>query len=200
MFNTSGQILQQFLAGEDSHAEFKEIRFVGRGVISPSVEEIAGDLVAFANAEGGVVFLGVDDSGTVLGIPPEKLGEVEGNGFSILPPTIAIHQSVLTSARYCCQGRMGVRRPACSSGRGTTWIVCTSNFREGVTTHESGPQNGILRHRNLPGFSISGVASMCLTSSQYSLQPWTILTVIGWKRFLGVHRLFPGLTCCAIRA
>ena len=77
MFNTSGQILQQFLAGEDSHAEFKEIRFVGRGVISPSAEEIAGDLVAFANAEGGVEFLGVDDSGTVLGIPSEKLGEVE---------------------------------------------------------------------------------------------------------------------------
>ena len=77
MFNTSGQILQQLLAGEDSHAEFKEIRFVGRGVISPSAEEIAGDLVAFANAEGGIEFLGVDDSGTVLGIPPEKLGEVE---------------------------------------------------------------------------------------------------------------------------
>ena len=77
MFNTSEQILQQFLAGEDSRAEFKEIRFGGRGVISPNAEEFAGELVAFANAEGGVVFLGVDDSGTVLGIPPEKLGEVE---------------------------------------------------------------------------------------------------------------------------
>lgn len=77
MFNTSEQILQQFLAGEDSRAEFKEIRFGGRGVISPNAEEFAGELVAFANAEGGVVFLGVDDSGTVQGIPPEKLGEVE---------------------------------------------------------------------------------------------------------------------------
>ena len=77
MFNTSEQILQQFLAGEDSRAEFKEIRFGGRGVISPNAEEFAGELVAFANAEGGVVFLGVDDSGTVLGIPQEKIGEVE---------------------------------------------------------------------------------------------------------------------------
>ena len=77
MFITSEQILQQFLAGEDSRAEFKEVRFGGRGVISPNAEEFAGELVAFANAEGGVIFLGVDDSGTVLGIPPEKLGEVE---------------------------------------------------------------------------------------------------------------------------
>ncbi len=77
MFNTSEQILQQFLAGEDSRAEFKEIRFGGRGVISPNAEEFAGELVAFANAEGGVVFLGVDDSGTVLGIPLKKIGEVE---------------------------------------------------------------------------------------------------------------------------
>ncbi len=77
MFNTSDQILQQFLAGEDSRAEFKEIRFGGRGVISPNAEEFAGELVAFANAEGGVVFLGVDDSGTVMGIPQEKIGEVE---------------------------------------------------------------------------------------------------------------------------
>ena len=77
MFNTSEQILQQFLAGEDSRAEFKEVRFGGRGVISPNAEEFAGELVAFANAEGGAIFLGVDDSGNVLGIPPEKLGEVE---------------------------------------------------------------------------------------------------------------------------
>ncbi len=77
MFNTSEQILQQFLAGKDSRAEFKEVRFGGRVVISPNAEEFAGDLVAFVNAEGGVVFLGVDDSGTVMGIPQEKIGEVE---------------------------------------------------------------------------------------------------------------------------
>ena len=77
MFNTSEQILQQFLAGKDSRAEFKKVHFGGRVVISPNAEEFAGELVAFANAEGGVVFLGVDDSGTVMGIPQEKIGEVE---------------------------------------------------------------------------------------------------------------------------
>ena len=46
-------------------------------MISPNTEEIAGELVAFANAEGGVVFLGVDDSGAVRGIPPARIDAVE---------------------------------------------------------------------------------------------------------------------------
>ena len=34
-------------------------------------------MVAFANAEGGVIFLGVDDDGVVRGIPAEHAGDVE---------------------------------------------------------------------------------------------------------------------------
>ena len=41
-------------------------------MLSPHPEELAGGLGAFANAEGGVVFLGVDDSGAARGIPPER--------------------------------------------------------------------------------------------------------------------------------
>ena len=47
------------------------------GVLSPDTEELAGELVAFANAEGGVVFLGVDDSAVARGIPLERLEAVE---------------------------------------------------------------------------------------------------------------------------
>ena len=46
-------------------------------MLSPNTEELAGELVAFANAEGGVVFLGVDDSGVARGIPPETWDPVE---------------------------------------------------------------------------------------------------------------------------
>ena len=77
MFDTPEQIRSQLRAGEDGRAEFKEVRFGGRGVLSPNTEELAGELVAFANAEGGVVFLGVDDSGAVRGIPPERWDAVE---------------------------------------------------------------------------------------------------------------------------
>ena len=77
MFDTLEQIRDQLRAGEDGRAEFKEVRFGGRGVLSPNTEELAGELVAFANAEGGVVFLGVEDSGAVRGIPPERWDLVE---------------------------------------------------------------------------------------------------------------------------
>ena len=77
MFDTPEQIRNQLRAGKDGRAEFKEICFGDRAVPSPDTEELAGELVAFANAEGGVVFLGVDDSGAARGIPPERLDSVE---------------------------------------------------------------------------------------------------------------------------
>ena len=83
MFDTKDQILSQLRAGEDGRAEFKEVRLGDRGVISPDTEDLAGELVAFANAEGGVVFLGVDDSGAVRGVPPEGMDTVENWAINV---------------------------------------------------------------------------------------------------------------------
>ena len=77
MFDTLEEIRRQLEAGEDARAEFKEIRLGDHGVRSPNTEEMAGEMVAFANAEGGVVFLGVDDDGVVRGLPPGRADEVE---------------------------------------------------------------------------------------------------------------------------
>ena len=77
MFDTRDQILNQLRAGEDGRSEFKEVRFGDRGVLAPNTQELAGELVAFANAEGGAVFLGVDDSGAVRGIPLDQVDMVE---------------------------------------------------------------------------------------------------------------------------
>ena len=77
MFDTRDQILNQLRAGEDGRAEFKEVRFGDRGVLAPNTQDLAGELVAFANAEGGVVFLGVDDSGAVRGILLKQVDMVE---------------------------------------------------------------------------------------------------------------------------
>ena len=63
MFDTTDRILNQLRAGEDGLAEFKALRLGNRGVLSPNTEDLAGELVAFANADGGTIFLGVDDSG-----------------------------------------------------------------------------------------------------------------------------------------
>ena len=77
MFDTQEQIENQLLAGEDSRAEFKELLLTERGVRSPNAESLAGEMVAFANAEGGVIFLGVHDAGAPVGIPKSRLDEVE---------------------------------------------------------------------------------------------------------------------------
>ncbi|MBM4086429.1 MAG: transcriptional regulator, partial [Planctomycetes bacterium] len=60
-----------------ARAEFKELVLGERGVRSPNSEDMAGEIVAFANAEGGVLFLGVDDSGLVRGLPEDRLADVE---------------------------------------------------------------------------------------------------------------------------
>ncbi len=37
-----------------------------------SVEKIAKELIAFANTKGGMILFGVDDNGTIYGVPSEK--------------------------------------------------------------------------------------------------------------------------------
>ena len=77
MFDTAEQIENQLIAGEDSQTEFKELRLSGRGVQAPNAESVAGEMVAFANADGGTFFLGVNDAGAPLGIPQEHLDAAE---------------------------------------------------------------------------------------------------------------------------
>ena len=77
MYDTRSQVLEHVRAGEDGRMEFNEVRLGRTGVLAPNAEELAGELVAFANADGGAVLLGVDDSGTLVGIPDERQDAVE---------------------------------------------------------------------------------------------------------------------------
>ena len=77
MFDTAAQIQGQLLAGEDSRVEFKALQVTERGVRAPNAESLAGELVAVANAEGGTLFLGVDDDGQPVGIPKRRLDVAE---------------------------------------------------------------------------------------------------------------------------
>ena len=55
-------IERQLMVGEDSISKFKEIVISEkRRVQSPDAEAIAGEMVAFANTDGGTIFLGVDE-------------------------------------------------------------------------------------------------------------------------------------------
>lgn len=77
MFDTAEQIHGQLLAGEDGRVEFKALQVTERGVRAPNAEGLAGEMVAFANAEGGTLFLGVDDDGQPVGIPKHRLDVAE---------------------------------------------------------------------------------------------------------------------------
>ena len=77
MFENTNELLQKILLGEDSFLEFKEVEIKGSRVANPNAESMAGECTAFANAYGGVILLGVKDSGEIAGIPPEQLSLVQ---------------------------------------------------------------------------------------------------------------------------
>ena len=71
------EIRRQIRLGEDSHWEFKQIEFAGNVPKSPRREELADELAAFANTDGGVVLCGVSDAGDVQGMSREQMDALE---------------------------------------------------------------------------------------------------------------------------
>ena len=169
MFDTRGQILNQLRAGEDGLAEFKEVRFGDRGVISPDTEGVAGKLVALANAAGGVLFLGIDDSGAVRGIPPEHVDTVEN--------------WIVDVATHSCEPliRPILRKVLLPGSAGDEQRVLLAEVPRGLYVHRTsggryymllGSTKRDLTPRSLSGSSSSGTASTSSTSNPYSPHPW----------------------------
>ena len=71
------EIKRQMRLGEDSHWEFKEIVFAGNVPKSPSRKDLADELAAFANTDGGVLLCGVTDDGDVQGMSREQMDVLE---------------------------------------------------------------------------------------------------------------------------
>jgi ATP-dependent DNA helicase RecG len=63
------EILALIKGGENKSIEFKK----STTDISKDVYETVG---SFSNREGGHIFLGVKDNGTVLGVDPERIGQM----------------------------------------------------------------------------------------------------------------------------
>ena len=71
------EIKRQMRLGEDSHWKFKEIVFAGDDPKSPRRGDLADELAAFANTDGGVVLCGVTDSGDVQGMSRKQMDALE---------------------------------------------------------------------------------------------------------------------------
>ena len=74
---TDKEIKRQMRLGEDSHWEFKEIVFAGDVPKSPRRDDLADELAAFANTDGGVVLCGVTDTSDVQGMSREQMDALE---------------------------------------------------------------------------------------------------------------------------
>ncbi len=79
VFDSPEALRRKIQLGEDSGLELKSVRFKGATVTGPGRKDLADELAAIANSNGGVLVLGVDDkTREIIGIPLEKLDVVEG--------------------------------------------------------------------------------------------------------------------------
>lgn len=74
---TDQEIARQIRLGEDSQWEFKQIEFAGSRPKGPSRDDLADEIAAFANADGGVLLCGVTDAGTIQGMSREQMDALE---------------------------------------------------------------------------------------------------------------------------
>ena len=92
MFDSTKELLDKIRLVESSFLELKEVRFGRDRVIGPPDKNVADELAAFANSNGGVCVFGVSDRPReVLGIPLHRLDAVVGHvrhSCSLVEPTL----------------------------------------------------------------------------------------------------------------
>ena len=67
------EIRQRLRLGEDSKWEFKQFEFRGNEANNLNKNDLADELGAFANADGGTLLCGVSDDGTIQGLTIEQM-------------------------------------------------------------------------------------------------------------------------------
>jgi len=74
--------------GENSYIEFKEEEI--------KAKDLAEEIVAFSNSEGGIILIGVDDEGNIKGIKDSKLEETVMNicRNNCIPNVIPLYESI----------------------------------------------------------------------------------------------------------
>ena len=99
-------IRRQLRLGEDSRWEFKRIEFRGNKPTSPSRDDLADELGAFGNADGGTMLCGVSDDGTIEGMSRERMEAldrllVEVSTDALDPPLrIGVHHRELDGRAF----------------------------------------------------------------------------------------------------
>ena len=71
------EVSRQMRQGEDSRWEFKRIEFAGNRPKSPRRDDLADEIAAFANADGGVLLCGVTDGGAAQGMTRAQMDALD---------------------------------------------------------------------------------------------------------------------------
>jgi len=69
MFDSLSEVIEKIHLGEDSTIEFKRQL--------PRRDSLADEIAAFANARGGVILIGVEDHGNIVGLDQKNLDQTE---------------------------------------------------------------------------------------------------------------------------
>lgn len=86
MFLSQTELIEKIILGEDSTMEFKREM--------PHRDSMAGEIAAFANDEGGVILIGIDDNKEIIGLEQQELDSVENTIVEIcndsIEPTVRV--------------------------------------------------------------------------------------------------------------
>lgn len=88
MFDSLTELMEKIYLGEDSTIEFKREL--------PHRNSLANEIAAFANTRGGVILIGVDDDGVIIGLDRNTLQQVEREVVDICQDSIEPHVPILT--------------------------------------------------------------------------------------------------------
>ncbi len=86
MFHSQTELIEKIMLGEDTTIEFK--------IAMPHRNSLADEIAAFANSQGGVLLIGVDDNREIVGLELQELNKVEKTVVEIcednIEPTVPI--------------------------------------------------------------------------------------------------------------
>jgi len=125
---TVNELLSQIALGEDSTRQFK--------LTINNVESLASELAAFANSEGGVLYIGVDDNGLAVGLSSDEVQRVNQMISNAASQHIRSPLTVHTENLSVNNGRIvvvinvpkGIDKPYFDRN-GVIWLKCGADKR-----------------------------------------------------------------------
>jgi ATP-dependent DNA helicase RecG len=127
------ELIEIIKRGEDSHHQFKEN--------ITNAESLAGEMVAFSNSDGGMLIIGVDKNGSIVGIPNEQIERISQlisntasnnvrNPINLFTENVMVDEKLLTIINV----PLGIDKPYMDKN-GAVWVKNGSDKRR-VTSKE----------------------------------------------------------------